>query len=212
MRVGRWLKRLVMFADLRRDTVAAWGGRVSKFSIDTLKARAGVMRDDGAAKLEADGMPRDRHRHEFTLDVRYVGQSFTLPIRWDPVDADWTPLRTAFDTRHEETFGYADSADDIEIVNVRLVSVGEVDKPVVEFSSAGVVRRMARDPRHRSRPPRRRLDDVEGTGAGDTAVGIELGGARSPLASEDIGLHFIDLDLRMEIMHSKCTISTFIGG
>ena len=126
-----------MLADLRRDTVAAWGGRVSELPVDALRARAGAMRDDGAAKLEADGMSRDRHRHEFTLDVRYVGQSFTLPIRWNPADADWTPLRSAFDARHEETFGYADPANDIEIVNVRLVSIGEVDKPSVDFTPAG---------------------------------------------------------------------------
>ena len=126
-----------MLADLRRDTVAAWGGRVSELSIDALRRRAGAMRDEGAASLEGDGMPRDRQRHEFTLDVRYVGQSFTLPIRWDPADADWAPLRAAFDARHEETFGYADPANDIEIVNVRLVSIGEVDKPAVDFTPAG---------------------------------------------------------------------------
>ena len=126
-----------MLADLRRDTVAAWGGRVSDLPIDALRRRAGTMRDEGAASLEGDGMPRDRQRHEFTLDVRYVGQSFTLPIRWDPADADWAPLRAAFDVRHEETFGYADSANDIEIVNVRLVSIGEVDKPVVDFTPGG---------------------------------------------------------------------------
>ena len=126
-----------MLADLRRDTVAAWGGRISELAIDRLRERAEAMRGDGTAKLEADGMPRDRHRHECTLDVRYVGQSFTLPIRWDPTDADWTPLRAAFDSRHEETFGYADPANDIEIVNVRLVSIGEVDKPVMDFRPAG---------------------------------------------------------------------------
>ena len=126
-----------MLADLRRDTVAAWGGRVSELPIDALRTRAGAMRTEGAASLEADGMPPERHRHEFTLDLRYVGQSFTLPIRWDPADADWAPLRAAFDVRHEETFGYADAANDIEIVNVRLVSIGEVDKPVVDFAPAG---------------------------------------------------------------------------
>lgn len=126
-----------MLADLRRDAVAAWGGRVSELAIDTLRARADAMRADGAAALEADGMGRERHRHEFTLDVRYVGQSFTLPVRWDPDDADWTPLRTAFDARHEETFGYADPANDVEIVNVRLVSIGEVDKPAFDLAPRG---------------------------------------------------------------------------
>ena len=122
-----------MLADLRRDAVAAWGGRVSELAIDTLRARARAMREDGAAKLEADGMVRERQRHEFTLDVRYLGQSFTLAIPWSPSDADWAPLRAAFDARHEETFGYADPANDVEIVNVRLVSIAEVDKPALDF-------------------------------------------------------------------------------
>ena len=126
-----------MLADLRRDTVVAWGGRVSEILVDALRGRTDEMRAEGAASLEADGMSRDRHRHEFTLDVRYVGQSFTLPILWDPADADWAPLRAAFDARHEETFGYADPSNDIEIVNVRLVSIGEVDKPAVDFAPAG---------------------------------------------------------------------------
>ena len=126
-----------MLADLRRDTVVSWGGRVTELAIDAMRARVFAMRDDGAGKLEADGIPRDRQRHEFTLDVRYVGQSFTLPIRWNPTDTSWTPLRAAFDVRHEETFGYADPASDIEIVNVRLVSIGEVDKPAVDFAPAG---------------------------------------------------------------------------
>ena len=126
-----------MLADLRRDTVAAWGGRVANLAIGGLRDRALRMRDDAAAKLEADGMARGRQRHAFTLDVRYVGQSFTLPIPWNPLDGDFVPLRAAFDARHEETFGYADPGNDVEIVNVRLVSVGEVDKPALDFTPSG---------------------------------------------------------------------------
>ena len=126
-----------MLADLRRDAVDAWGGRVSELSVHKLRARAKAMREAGAARLEADGVDRGRHRHAFTLDVRHVGQSFTLPIPWSPEDPDWTPLRAAFDARHEETFGYADPDSDIEIVNVRLVSIGGVDKPALDFAPRG---------------------------------------------------------------------------
>ena len=126
-----------MLADLRRDAVDAWGGRVSELSVGELRARARAMRDEGTATLEADGVERGRHRHAFTLDVRHVGQSFTLPIPWNPEDPDWTALRAAFDARHEETFGYADPGNDIEIVNVRLVSIGEVDKPALDFAPRG---------------------------------------------------------------------------
>ncbi len=126
-----------MLADLRRDAVDAWGGRVSELSVHDLRTRAEAMREDGAAMLEADGVERGRHRHAFTLDVRHVGQSFTLPIPWSPADPDWTPLRAAFDARHEETFGYADPDNDIEIVNVRLVSIGGVDQPALDFAPRG---------------------------------------------------------------------------
>ena len=126
-----------MLADLRRDAVDAWGGRASELSVHELRARTHAMREDGTATLEADGVDRGRHRHAFTLDVRHVGQSFTLPIPWNPGDPDWTPLRRAFDARHEETFGYADPDSDIEIVNVRLVSIGAVDKPALDFAPRG---------------------------------------------------------------------------
>ena len=66
--------------------------------------------------------------------MRYAGQSFTLPIAWRPLDPDLMAVRQAFDAAHEETFGYADRASDAEIVNVRLVSVGEVDKPALNFA------------------------------------------------------------------------------
>ena len=126
-----------MLADLRRDAVDAWGGRVSELSVRELRARAKAMREEGAATLEADGVERGRHRHAFALDVRYFGQSFTLPIPWNPENPDWTPLRAAFDARHEETFGYADPDNDVEIVNVRLVSIGGVDKPALDFRPRG---------------------------------------------------------------------------
>ena len=92
-----------------------------------------ILRKQGEELLLKDGIPKERHLHEFTLDMRYYGQSFTLPIRWDADIQGFDNLRQAFDSRHEEAFGYADTTNDAEIVNIRLVSVGEVDKPTLEF-------------------------------------------------------------------------------
>jgi N-methylhydantoinase A len=136
-----------MLADIRRDYVAAWGGALRDLDIAALRERAGVMIDRAAGLLAADGSASDRHRHVVSLDLRYVGQSFTLPIGWNPDDADWAPLRRAFDERHTETFGYADAENDVEIVNVRLVSSGLVDKPELTFGAAS-----AGDPVMETRP------------------------------------------------------------
>ena len=131
-----------MMADLRRDLVKAWGGRLSQLRPDKLRREADSLRTEGAGLLIADGIAAERHRHEFTIDMRYAGQSFTLAIPWNPEDTDFAPLRQAFDERHEETFGYADLENDAEIVNIRLVSTGTVDKPALDFApnDGGVTR------------------------------------------------------------------------
>ena len=126
-----------MLADLRRDFVEAWGGRLSQLDIAALRERAAALRARGAQALLADDIAPERHRHAYNLDLRYAGQSFTLPIAWDPGDTDFTPLRRAFDARHEETFGYADTDNDAEIVNIRLVSIGRVDQPALDLAPTG---------------------------------------------------------------------------
>ncbi len=123
-----------MVADARRDFVKAWGGRLSSIALDDLRAEAETLRREGEAQLSADGIAVARHRHEFALDMRYAGQSFTLPVAWHPSDPDFIALRQAFDAVHEETFGYADRTNEAEIVNIRLVSIGEVDKPALNFA------------------------------------------------------------------------------
>jgi N-methylhydantoinase A len=126
-----------MLADLRRDWVLAWGGRLRDLEPSTVRVRADKMRIEATRVMETNGIPREKHRHSFTLDMRYDGQSFTLPIPWDVTDMTWDRVRMTFDARHADTFGYADRDNDVEIVNVRLVSVGIVDKPEIVFKLNG---------------------------------------------------------------------------
>ena len=123
-----------MLADLRRDFVDVWGGRLSALDPAEMRARAARLRARGERALAGDGVPADRHRHVFVAELRYAGQSFTLPIPWHPDDADLGPLRRAFDARHEETFGYADAGNDAEVVALRLVSTGLVEQPALDLA------------------------------------------------------------------------------
>lgn len=122
-----------MLADLRRDSLLVVGGRLSLLKIEDLKARAKVLQQDADRLLQSDGVEPARRRHTFSLDMRYAGQSFTMPIDWDLADRDWSAVRKAFDARHNETFGYAATDNDVEIVNLRLVSLGLVSKPALGF-------------------------------------------------------------------------------
>ncbi|MEA2385727.1 MAG: N-methylhydantoinase, partial [Solirubrobacteraceae bacterium] len=54
---------------------------------------------------------------EAAYDVRYRGQSFELTVR--DVEADPAAVREAFETIHEERYGYKDPEGEIEVVTIR---------------------------------------------------------------------------------------------
>ena len=128
-----------LLADQRRDQADPFKGRLREVDTGDLRARFDAMREAGATELKADGFGCDRQEFEYICDMRYVGQSFTLRIPWQP---DWDsnePLRDAFNERHEQTFGYADKENDAEITTIRLTAIGLVDKTELSFEpeSAG---------------------------------------------------------------------------
>ena len=124
-----------LLADQRRDAVRAWGGRLSALDPADLAAEAATLRRDAAAILEADGFGPERQDHSFTVDMRYAGQSYTLAVPLDAEAPDWDALRRAFADRHTQTFGHADMNNECEIVTIRLVSLGIVDKPALAFTA-----------------------------------------------------------------------------
>ena len=123
-----------LLADLRRDFVVAWGGPLAEIAEEAFREQAASMRASAAELLVADGFDEDRHEHGFSADMRYVGQSFTLSIPCDPATATWDDLREAFHARHEQTFGRADRHSETELVNIRLFSLGLIDKPELKFA------------------------------------------------------------------------------
>ena len=65
--------------------------------------------------------------HRIHLDLRYVGQEFTLPV---PVSAkqvktgDRNAIRAAFDRLYEQRYAHHSPGEPVEIVNIRLAAVG----------------------------------------------------------------------------------------
>lgn len=65
--------------------------------------------------------------YQLLLDLRYVGQEFTLPV---PVSAaqiaaeDPAPIRGAFNAMHEQRYAHHSSVERVEIINIRLVALG----------------------------------------------------------------------------------------
>ena len=94
-------------------------------------------------ELEREGLPGERMTARRFLDVRYVGQSFELTVDYPTSRASRSSeglaraISDSFYRAHLQRFGYADRAEPVEIVNLRLKLDLAVEKPDIEPRAAG---------------------------------------------------------------------------
>jgi N-methylhydantoinase A len=113
----------VLVADVVKDQ-----SRTVMFSYkpEEVKKLPGIFRDmelEASSVLRREGFAGSRQRHQRSLAMRYRGQSFELVITKTTGD-----LAASFHRAHRERYGYAQEASEIEIVSVRLRSIGMVPK------------------------------------------------------------------------------------
>jgi N-methylhydantoinase A len=88
---------------------------VSQLSDVDIEQHFQAMVEQGSAELQAEGVPADIIRSAFSLDLRYLGQSFTLNVPFDRLGA----ATQAFNTAHSRRFGHTLDVP-VEVVNLRV--------------------------------------------------------------------------------------------
>ncbi len=127
-----------LVADVRRDFVRTIHRPFRRAGDgDLLRAlREGfdTLTREGQRWLNAQNLTYTDTRHEWSLDVRYLGQSFELTM---PVGAALLTegrdeaLRTAFHDTYRAVYGYADDTAELEILTLRTTSIGVTGKPAM---------------------------------------------------------------------------------
>jgi N-methylhydantoinase A len=82
-----------------------------------------AMESEARSRLRKEGFPEAGQRHERSLAARYQGQSFELHIKQTRGN-----IAAAFHRAHLARYGYAQETNVVEIVSVRLRSIGLVKK------------------------------------------------------------------------------------
>ncbi len=113
----------MLLADERHDFVRTFYADLGKADF----ARLLVVQQEMAA--EAMGSLRNTADAtvETELDIRYVGQEFTLSVPVDPElmkSADRTAIRQAFDALYEHRYQHSSPDEPVEVVNLRVAAVG----------------------------------------------------------------------------------------
>lgn len=83
-----------------------------------------ALEREARAALKREGFAEARQRHARTIAARYRGQSFELEIPW----SGGRRLVERFHAEHEARYGYAQTANSIEVVSARLLSAGLVEE------------------------------------------------------------------------------------
>jgi N-methylhydantoinase A len=111
-------------ADIRHDYMHAWlrdldepGGVAA-----TTDAFASMI-DAAMPVLEREGFSGDAAICRKGLDLRYVGQQWSVAVETESLDP--AAVRQAFEAEHQRLYGYAQPNGQIEIVNLRLTAVGK---------------------------------------------------------------------------------------
>jgi N-methylhydantoinase A len=123
-----------MCADFRRDFSAPWVGIVCTASERELGAAWNELAQQGDNYLQDEGVALTARSFTRSVDMRYAGQSFTLPIPWNSETDTAQVVIERFHTRHRETFGYASESNAVEATTVRLTALGHIEKPPLDFA------------------------------------------------------------------------------
>jgi len=126
----------MLLSDLQHDFVRSYITPLGELEFWRLQALLTEMTTEGQAQLQREGIPPERVTHLLSLDLRYLKQyhEVTLPVDQALVKrGELARIAAAFHGEHNRLYGYdlAEEGTDLELICVRLRSVGSTAKPTL---------------------------------------------------------------------------------
>jgi N-methylhydantoinase A len=120
----------MILADERHDLIRTHFTDLAQLDFDKLI----VVYKEMMAEAQAGLRQKTNVEYQCHLDLRYVGQEFTLPvpITLEQMQAgDRKAIRAAFDQMYERRYANNSPTEPVELVNIRLIVVGK--RPHIKF-------------------------------------------------------------------------------
>ncbi len=150
-------------AEIRQDFARAYYTPLADLDAQDLTNALEEQEREALAALAEEGVPNDSARVEHQLDVRYIGQEYTLTIPLtqanEPATDDFnTAISGRFDEAHDTRFGHANPGAPIEFVAARSTGLGDLTRAAAErlTKTTDTTDANTNHPRDRVRPHRAR--------------------------------------------------------
>ncbi|PWS35821.1 5-oxoprolinase [Falsiroseomonas bella] len=118
----------ILFSDLAQDLARSRLFLAGDAALPEITATLDGLRTEALQRLEEDGVPEAQRVVEIAADLRYRGQAFELLVPW-PEAPDLPALLARFHAQHRARFSYAAEGEKVEIVTLRAIAIGRLDKP-----------------------------------------------------------------------------------
>jgi N-methylhydantoinase A len=121
----------LIVSNLRETFVRTAVTPVRQDRLPDVSRRIAELVSDATAWFESEHVEPDNRRFDVVLDARYVGQNFELPISLGTADRmpDADAICKLFFAEHERAYGFHNPLDPVEVINFRLVAVGQLKQP-----------------------------------------------------------------------------------
>ena len=121
----------LLVADFRNNLARAIMKLTEKVEANKVEAIFQKLESQGIKLLEKQHVPKENMHSIRQMDLRYLGQSYELTIPTSQPFTQGILHKTVerFHRKHEAVYGYAVKDEPVELVNVKLIAVGIIEKP-----------------------------------------------------------------------------------
>jgi N-methylhydantoinase A/oxoprolinase/acetone carboxylase beta subunit len=129
----------ILHSDLVQDLARSRLLPAVPSALPEIRGLIAALRAEAQARLTADDVPPEARALEAAADMRYHGQAFELLVPWPELagsdaaadEPALAVLVARFHALHQQRFSYADPADAVEIVTLRITAIGRLPRPAV---------------------------------------------------------------------------------
>ena len=118
--------------DIRRDLTKNYFTILSETKKSNLKKFFNELIDEASNLLKSEGVSNKKMLFYRTADMRYIGQEYYVNISIDS-SLNLNKINSDFHNTYKKTFGHSTPDAPVEIINLRLVAIGLVDR-VIDYS------------------------------------------------------------------------------
>ena len=121
----------LLVTDLKHDYSTTVIQRTDQLDVAMVNRLFGEMEERGNKALASEGMDHANIGFERQVEMRYVGQSYELPIPFSDgkVEDALEGMLRHFHEEHERAYGFAAPDEPVEFVTLRHTAVGTIAKP-----------------------------------------------------------------------------------